>query len=280
MAVIVVPTDFSPTSDNAARYAAQLAMQTNGEVHLLHFFSLPMGYADMQPPLMDGTFMQTPAYLIPIEDLKEAAETNMARSRDSFAAAHPGVAVKTVVRIGSSIAADINDYCDEVLPLLVVMASHPMQGIDTIVGSTTLSLAKHLHHPLLAVPEGYTQPGFSRMVLATDLTPVSPQSTTIIHNLATTLGSRLEMVHVTTEKEISTTLPEALQSSFATLQPSYTTLTNEDVTEALKEYLADSHNAVLVVLPHHHNLWEKLFFKLHTADLITHLPVPVLCIPE
>ncbi|MDB5197620.1 MAG: hypothetical protein JWP88_1991 [Flaviaesturariibacter sp.] len=278
MPVIVVPTDFSPIAENAARYAAQLAKQTGAELHLVHFYGLPMGGLQ-QPPLMDGTFMQTPAYLLPIDEFKTLSEESMKRFGEPFAQEHSGVTIKTVVRISTVVDSDINDYCKDVEPFLIVMGSHPVHGIDAIEGSTTLSLVKHLHYPMIAVPEGYAAASFGKMVLASDGLPVPEASAAAITQLVQVLGGSLQIVHVRTNTE-EAAQPTVNQPSFDALQPSYATIENEDVTKGLQDYLQTESADLLIVLPHHHNLWERLFFKLHTADLITHLAVPVLCIPE
>ena len=47
MKSIVVPIDFSPSSDNAARYAADLALAIKADLHLIHVIQAPVTAAEL-----------------------------------------------------------------------------------------------------------------------------------------------------------------------------------------------------------------------------------------
>ena len=43
---ILVPIDFSPVSENALKYAVQLAKKSNGRIYLYHSVEIPAVYVD------------------------------------------------------------------------------------------------------------------------------------------------------------------------------------------------------------------------------------------
>ena len=54
MKTILVPTDFSPSAENAALYAADMALAINATVLLLHVYQTPVIYSEV-PVVVDDT---------------------------------------------------------------------------------------------------------------------------------------------------------------------------------------------------------------------------------
>src|SRR5689334_8238061 len=50
MRSIVVPVNFSENSYNAARYAADMALAVDGDIHLIYVFQLPLTTAEYPMP--------------------------------------------------------------------------------------------------------------------------------------------------------------------------------------------------------------------------------------
>ena len=53
MRSIVVPVNFTENSNNAARYAADMALAIDGDIHLIYVFQLPLTIAEF--PIPDAT---------------------------------------------------------------------------------------------------------------------------------------------------------------------------------------------------------------------------------
>ncbi|MCW3075002.1 MAG: hypothetical protein JWP69_2071 [Flaviaesturariibacter sp.] len=280
MAILLVPTDYSAASANAARYAAQLAQKMGAEIHLLHIYQLPVGYGGLGMQPLDATFAPLPIMAIPMEDLKAGAESGMTRFADALAAEFPGIGFKREIRLGSNITTDINEYADSIEPLLVVIGSHDLHGMENW-GSHVVSLVKGVNHPVLAVPQDHTSTGVSHAVLAADLQPLDPQQVSVMTNILQQLGTSLQVVHVSgNENPDTVNAQQDIQTAFASLHPTYVTIVNDDVTEGLQEHLQTVAADLLIILPHHHNLWERLFSKEHTSDILSGIHIPVLSLPE
>ena len=69
MQTLVVPTDFSPSADNAMLFAGSMAESTQDAVCLLHIYQIPVSINDV------------PAMIIPVEELQEVADRGLEKSK-------------------------------------------------------------------------------------------------------------------------------------------------------------------------------------------------------
>jgi nucleotide-binding universal stress UspA family protein len=67
-------------------------------------------------------------------------------------------------------------------------------------------------------------------------------------------------------------------NAFTGARASYHAIQDDDVTEGLKRYVEQNNIDLVVVLPHKHNLYERIFFKGHTQGILHAMPVPVMSI--
>jgi nucleotide-binding universal stress UspA family protein len=72
MKTIIVPTDFSATSNNAMDYAAGLAKQTGSSLLVFHAYQVPVSMTDV------------PIVLVSVEELQKNAENKMADVKKSL----------------------------------------------------------------------------------------------------------------------------------------------------------------------------------------------------
>lgn len=112
--------------------------------------------------------------------------------------------------------------------------------------------------------------------MATDLQNIDEVPVEKVMEIIRLLKARLHVVHIREAKEEVPGAQKELMKRLADVQPMFHTVTDENVLNGLRKYLDDSHADMLVVLPHKHNLYERIFFKLHTEGLIEKMPVPVL----
>ena len=54
MKTIIAATDFSPNSENAVHYAADMATVLGAELHLLHVYSIPIPVSEVPIPVVDA----------------------------------------------------------------------------------------------------------------------------------------------------------------------------------------------------------------------------------
>lgn len=261
---IIVPTDFSPAADNATTFAARLAQRLSATVLLLHVYQLPVPMTDY------------PVLMVREEDLKKGADDALNRALEAAQKRFPEVSFETESRLGD-VATEIEDAAKERNAFALVVGTKDLSGFERFLfGDTTLSLIKNSSFPVIGVPESSNAGVPQNMVLATDLTGVDEIPARTIAGIAGLLGAHLHVVHV--EEKESNYYPKELMAAFADINTSYHAIKDDDVAEGLKHYVEQNNIDMVLVLPHKHNLYERLFFKGHTEGILHAMPVPVMCL--
>lgn len=261
---ILITTDFSPGSENAMYYGAELAQELGAAIVLVHIYQVPITMNDM------------PVMVFTAEESKNNADISLERCRDELKQTYPGLSITTESMLGS-ITEEINSLAKEKNPFAIVMGSQHTRGMERILlGSTTASVIRHVHYPVFAIPLGYKKKPVKNIVLAADLedTPVSVSNKIVA--ITQLLQANLHIVHVKIKEE--TKRPEALLEKLNVLSPLYTSIDNKKVKDGLEKYVEEVNADLLMFLPHEHNLIERLFFKVHTEDIITDTKIPVLAV--
>lgn len=266
MKTILVPTDFSPSADNATLFAAHLAQQVGSGLMLVHVYQIPVTMNDM------------PVMVLSADELRRSADEQLQRTQNELQARFPSLQVQVESRLGA-INDELEDICRDIAPLCLVLGSHGMSGLERMLfGSTTIAVMRNTQLPVIAVPKDYKRYELRKIVLAADLLDLDKIPTQKIMEVTQLLGAQLDLVHVADKNEKTDRTAEPLLQRLQPLQPSYHVVHNDNVKTGLLQYLDQNSTDLLMVLPHEHNLMERLFFKLHTDDIIKNAPVPVMAI--
>jgi nucleotide-binding universal stress UspA family protein len=272
MTTIFVLTDFSPLASNAMDYAAALAGKTGGGIELVHVYEWPVIYNDRTPEVM-------PLYL-PVEEIRKKAEESLAETRKKFEEKNPGLVVSSICRAGNLVADELHDITEGKDVFAIVCGVHETHGIDTILGSTPLSIIKRSKYVVIGVPGNYQKYLFKKAVLATNLEPVNSETGKCLAGFVEKIGPAVELVKVETENPSEDVFPDEMLNELKVLNPSFKTIEGDDVNETLNNYLESSRADLLILLQHHHNLWEKLFTKSHMKGILETANIPVVIIPD
>lgn len=139
---IVLPVDFSETTDKLIEGAVKFAKQVNGKICLIHVAPADIGFA-----IGDMGFQYFPE--VEQNEIKEELkEINEIQQRFIT----QGVDCEHILKQG--VAKDIIlDYCREKNASYIVMGSHGRSGIyDVFVGSLTKDLTKSSPIPVVVIP--------------------------------------------------------------------------------------------------------------------------------
>jgi nucleotide-binding universal stress UspA family protein len=140
---ILVPTDYSPTSDAALAYAMDLAAALGASVHVLHSYETPV----YGPP--EATFVATPETMSAIRD---AAKKGI----DAAVAKHQGRGVALEGHLAEGRASEvILATAAQVGADLIVIGTHGRRGIArALLGSVTEKVVRTSPVPVLTVHGG------------------------------------------------------------------------------------------------------------------------------
>lgn len=183
---ILVPTDFSETSERALEYAKAIARQDNSQLLLVH----------VNPPI---NFINPPeAAWVNVSEVQSAEEERLEQS--GAALRSEGYRARTISPTGA--------LCDELLAAvkqnavdLIVLGTHGRKGYDRLLlGSDAEAVLRQAHCPVLLVGPA-TPPLKDNMwhirevVCATTLDPRSAHVAAFAHKLAAQHGAEMILFH-------------------------------------------------------------------------------------
>jgi nucleotide-binding universal stress UspA family protein len=137
---ILVPTDFTETSERALDWALDLAARIGASVTVMHAYEIPViGFPD-------GAIIATPEVATRIADASRAALDATAEKRRSGP-----VAIDTLLREGVAWEA-INAVADEIDADFVVIGTHGRRGLArALLGSVAENVVRTAHRPVVTI---------------------------------------------------------------------------------------------------------------------------------
>jgi len=137
---ILVPVDFTETSDRALDYAVELAKKLGARVTVMHAYELPIyGFPD-------GALVATVEVATRIS---QAAQEGLTAAVEKRKAA--GVEMRAILRDGPP-AEEIAAVAKDIEAGLVVLGTHGRRGLRrAIMGSVAEEVIREVHVPVLTV---------------------------------------------------------------------------------------------------------------------------------
>jgi nucleotide-binding universal stress UspA family protein len=137
---ILVPTDFTETSDRALDWAVGVAAKVGGHITLLHAYEIPIiGFPD-------GAVIATPEMASRLADASRAAlDATVKRLADR------GVAVDSLLREGV-VWEEINAVADSIQADLIVIGTHGRRGLArALLGSVAENVVRTATRPVVTI---------------------------------------------------------------------------------------------------------------------------------
>lgn len=270
MKTLLVPTNFSASSINAARYAVDMALAINAGLHLLHVTELPAGNAEI--PLTEEIY----------NEMKETSEEGLEKLKADLEKQAKGkINIFTSLEIGS-IEHQLEECCKKQKPFAVIMGMKKDSSERFLFGSNALFAAKHLHYPLLVIPDGTVFHSINKIVLACDLTnPNENIPVEYLKELRNIFHAVLNVITVNTKKiELleSSTEFASLSNLLRELYPNYYFNIANSVEDGINKFLAENSADLLLLMPKQHSFFE--FHKSHTKKMLLNANIPVMAIHE
>lgn len=263
MKTFIALTDFSASADNAVRYAAHLAHCLHAALRIVHVYQVPISMSEV------------PVLLVSTEELRNNADKGLEAVKDSVQSSFPALQVETESHLGD-VVEEVNRLCRSAGPTVLVVGKHGASGVERLLfGSTTLSLLRHAHCPVISVPQNFSTFHLKHIAMAIDVQGLHGAEHKVAE-FAKAINSRLHVIHVKESGRDTPELPESLRAA----NPVFRLLDSDDFLEGVKKYVEHNHIDLLVTQPHKHNLLDRLFSRQHTSEVLNQLQVPVMCIPD
>jgi nucleotide-binding universal stress UspA family protein len=264
MKVIVVPTDFSAASQNAMNYAAQMAKTVGASLYLVNVYQLPVSMDDM------------PGMVVPSEDLKEASDANLDRMKELLHQNFPDIEVKSESILGDLVG-ELTDLGERLRPYAIVGSTHHTTGVERLLfGKSGMALLKIPRIPVVVIPETYTECCTTNTAMAYDGTDsVTRQQR--VKAFIEPLHTQLHLVHIrTTDREAD----PKLENTFTELKPVCHRVKDDEFVHGVQTFIQDHRIDMLIIFPHKHSLMERFFLKIHSAELLERVSIPLVSLYE
>jgi nucleotide-binding universal stress UspA family protein len=137
---ILVPTDFTDTSDRAVDWAIRLATRLGGSLTLMHAYEIPViGFPD-------GAIIATPEIAARIADASRGALDAAVEKRRGA-----GIPIDGLLREGVAWEA-INAVADEIDADFIVIGTHGRRGLSrALLGSVAENVVRTAHRPVVTI---------------------------------------------------------------------------------------------------------------------------------
>lgn len=271
MKTIFIVTDFSDASHNASRYGIELADFFGAGVVLFNAYSVPVSIPETYVVIDPGDIRKSAEEQLQAEVLKLRKST----SQTFEILAEEGVAADIIISTAKKY-----DDC-----LIVCGMKGEGKSIKKVFGSTVTALARKSSIPMLVVPSDAIYAPIHNIALASDIDIETDIHTVdMLQDIGEKSGAKLYVVRVIkdTMDEVQELMnrSERMRHHLKSLDPEFVFPHSNNIGEALQDFVKEYNVQLLAMIPHHHNIMERLLFHSETKQLIFHTHVPLLVLPE
>jgi nucleotide-binding universal stress UspA family protein len=259
---VIIPVDFSETSLNAARYAAEmLSGKPDFRVILYNMF----------------------------EEEKEA--DNVAQYLENLKAEllQKGVAdnIECIKEYGDDLIDSLGRLAHQKNAELIVMGiTEKEEWRQLVAGSNTLKMTEQNICPVMIIPTTAKYGSIKNIALTSDFKNV--EGTTPILAIKTILemfSADLHIINVDNEHYVSLTeeyLSERAKmlEMFKEFNPEFYFIGMNDFYEAVEQFSKDRNIDLIIIIPKNHTFMDRLFGGSHTKKLVFQSSVPILAAHE
>jgi nucleotide-binding universal stress UspA family protein len=267
---ILVPVDFSPASENALRFAAQLAKRTEAEIHLLNVFHLPNPMATLPIELV-----------ITLDELKTDSDSALKKLADATAheTGFPLDKIHLESRNGST-SREIKDYTTYIHADLLVMGMKSNSALrEYLVGSSITEIIGKGGTPILVVPEKTEYNAPERFLFATDGHSIpGRKEMDLIKSLSNTFNASVDICHVSDviDSEQRNQIIGRLEPGFMDIPHEYIFPRVTEIQNGIETIAESQESGMVILIAHPHNWFSKMTGGDHTRSMVFDAKTPLL----
>jgi len=273
---IILPTDFSDTSQNAFRYALQLADKTKATIDLIHVIFPEYAGLDLPVISAEGTQSHISAARAAMEAFVEygLAQLQLTKTLEHVPQIHSDVEVGGP----SGVIARLAER-DEAS--LIVMGTKGEHGLlEKTFGSVTTEVLRRSKVPVLVVPEDATYSEIRQVAYASELKEEDAWHIWGAMKLLEEFEPSWHLIYIQTPD--SETPKETLEelSHLMKGELNLHQLGSTSVLEGLEDFARHREVDLLVMLSRHESIWKRLFYRSKTRQMAYQSQVPLLVVHE
>lgn len=272
---IMVPTDFSDTAKNAARYAVKLAASIPDASIILYNLTDKIAVGSDSSPLTEG---KNDRFII-----LHAALSNVKTELDQLAT----VPVELVIEEGSSLTDNLERYVRLHGIDLIIMGITGATRLEQIfMGSNALNVVNLAICPVIIVPPDATYKPVNKVLFACDFKDVASSVPVVpIKSVLNSFKPTLLIVNVDTDHYVEITEEykaqrALLENMLQEYNPEFYFIRMYDFQDSISSFAADRNVDLILTVPRKHSFLTGLFKTSHTKKLAYHSHVPILAVHE
>lgn len=274
MNTILVPVDFSETSDNALLYAVNIANYTSCNLLLLHVSSLPI-YNNEYGLL---TYSINESVQTNLELLKEKANQ---LKKDNVLNGE----VECFSEVGDLKTVLFSYISDKNVDLIVMGITGHETAIGKVVfGSNAVSISKESNIPVFIIPNNYHYKKIKNIAYASEYDVHIAEQTGLIQikNIASMFGASLSVLHVIPDNHLINQIESEtdlyVEHKLDKINHKTFILSENKASTALLDFI-NAHDVDVIVLEQKkHSFLHNLVYPSTTKEVAFHSPIPVLTI--
>ena len=263
MKTVLIATDFSRASRNASLYGIAFAKAIGAKIYLFNSYKVPNPAPGLNTSISRfDIMMQTDKRL-----LEEADAIDPGR-RDVEIICDEGESAEAILRLAK----------EKSVNFIIVGMKGSGKNVKKIFGSTATALAGNCSIPVIIVPEHAQYRAPQVLVYATDSIVADTTIPVAVTGMGSFFNSTIFAVNVVTDKDGKLENDKAKRENIP--NTSFEFITDTDVNHGLHNFIIQHNADMLVMIPHKHEMIERLFKKSETKEMIFHTNIPLMILPE
>ncbi len=275
MKTFLVPTDFSDTSKNAARYAANIAKQYQDVQIILYNVSDEITTGSDSTPLEEDDFSKKKIMELALDSIRNEL-ANITGCKITIVAEEDSSFIDALERFAR--------HNDVDLIIMGITGSTKLEQI--FMGSNTLKIVERNTCPVMIVPPQALFKGIQDVMLTSDFKdvdrtmPVAP-----LRKVLDLFKANLHVVNVDDEHYVEITEEykaqrAKLENILSAYNPQFYFIRLFDFVDAVNQFVEDKEIDLIVTIPKRHSFLGKMFKSSYTKKLAYHSHVPIIAIHE
>jgi len=274
MNTILVPVDFSETSDNALLYAVNLANSLSSNIMLLHVSAVPVynNEYNVVAYTVNDALAESKATL---------EEKAILLKKDNALTGE----VQCFTEIGDLKAVMLNYISNKNIDLVVMgITGHSTTFGKVLFGSNAVSVSRESNIPVFIIPNGYEYKNIKNIAYASEYDAHITEQTGLIQikNIASMFGASLSVLHVIPDNHLINEVESATdlfveQKLEATSHKTFI-LSEDKASTALLDFIKTHDVDVIVLEQKKHSFLHNLVYPSTTKEVAFSSPIPVLTI--
>lgn len=277
MKKILVPLDFSETSDNAFVYALEVAKVLKAELLLLHTFELPVIESQMMP--INYATIYDSIQLTNFDHFKE----KLPQLRAIAEKHHLEHIAMNHILMDGDLLASIKKVIEQESVDMVIMGTNGAEGwFDSFIGTNTGSVISNVSVPVLSVPVGAAFEKIENIAFTTRFRKKDIEALVKLLLFAKKMKAKVKCLYVKTkDSDVTSETIKRWQSHFEDEQDlQFHIIPNDNVNETIEDFLVSQEIDILAMLTYKRNFFVELFTTTTTQRLSYHVQTPILAFHE